>query len=432
MKASRGRLSIYQQLKTDEYISKHLLETTLFSKSKLFYFLKKYSSVIIKPAFGPSEISIFTINTQFKIVSETGELIAPNKEKVYDYLIQYKLKQTHYIIQPIKLYFHSQLSPFHYFITAHREAHSTEWTIVSKIKKYNFLFEQAHSELFIQKIHHLSILAAQKLSNSFPDCNTIVLEVVAIHESIWIQDIVLHLPISKWSQFHSLNTTTTLSPYIPVTKLLTQNTMFEFLNQFNEVIIKPCQGQQGTGIVQITKIDSATFEIHAGRSKQTKSSFAKTYQYIQKIYQSKKYYLIQPKLPLATINDCPMDVRILVQKSGKLWMITGEIVKVAAKNFIITNAAQKLLSIMNALQASNIAHLNKKMLISKIESICLTAAKVLENTKTGITIIGFDVGITLSGEIWIIEGNYQPDLSMFYRANDKTIYMNISKGSKSN
>ncbi|MFO1446344.1 YheC/YheD family protein [Bacillus sp. Bva_UNVM-123] len=171
--------------------------------------------------------------------------------------------------------------------------------------------------------------------------------------------------------------------------------------------------------------------MHAGRNKKTIVSFAETYQYIQKIYLFKKDYLIQPKLLLATINNCPMDVRILMQKRRKLWMITGEIVKVAANDFIITNAAQKLLSIMNALQASNIAHLNKKMLKAKIESICLTAAKVLENTKQGITIIGFDVGITLNGEIWIIEGNYQPDLSMFFRANDKTIYMNLSKESKS-
>ncbi|MFO1446345.1 hypothetical protein KDN24_24705 [Bacillus sp. Bva_UNVM-123] len=259
MKASRGRLSIYQQLKTDEYISKHLLETTLFSKSKLFYFLKKYSSVTIKPAFGPSKISIFSINTRFKIVSETGELTALNKEKVYDYLIQYKLKQTHYIIQPNILYSQSHSNPFHYLITAHRHAHSAEWTIVSKIKKNNSLFQQELSEPFIQVIHHLSILTAEKLSNSYPDCNTIVFEINTIHECIWIQDIVLHLPISKWSQFHSLNTATTLSPYLPATKLLTHSTMYEFLNQFKEVIIKPCQGQQGTGIVQITKIDSVTF-----------------------------------------------------------------------------------------------------------------------------------------------------------------------------
>ena len=37
-----------------------------------------------------------------------------------------------------------------------------------------------------------------------------------------------------------------------------------------------------------------------------------------------------------------------------------------------------------------------------------SAARQLEKNKTGIKIIGFDIGITDQGDIWIIEGNDTP------------------------
>ena len=53
-----------------------------------------------------------------------------------------------------------------------------------------------------------------------------------------------------------------------------------------------------------------------------------------------------------------------------------------------------------------------------------------KKTDTGIKIIGFDIGITDLGDIWIIEGNHTPDLSMFYMLEDKSIYMNILKSKR--
>ena len=304
MKTSRGRLSIFRLLSSEENIANHLLETKLFSKSTLLYFLKKYQAIVIKPAFGPSEINIASQNSQFHIDSEAGELNVTNIEDVYSYIVHKENKHTHYIIQPKIL--HSQVTgtPFHYFITVHRATFSTEWFIVSKTKKYNFLYDLSSNKAFIQQIDNISLLVAQKLGKHFSKCNTIVIEIVASHEFAWVQDYILHLPISKWSQFHSLNIIKAISSYVPITDLLTESTLLEFFQHFNEVIIKPCQGQQGFGVLQISKRDSTSFEIHEGRNKQTIASFTEAFHYIRRNYLSKKNYLIQPKILLASVDDC--------------------------------------------------------------------------------------------------------------------------------
>ena len=72
-------------------------------------------------------------------------------------------------------------------------------------------------------------------------------------KGIWIADSVLHFSISKWSQYQELTTLIDLSRYVPVTELLTEVTLKNFLKKYNEVIIKPCNGQHGVGVLMITK-----------------------------------------------------------------------------------------------------------------------------------------------------------------------------------
>ena len=74
--------------------------------------------------------------------------------------------------------------------------------------------------------------------------------------------------------------------------------------------------------------------------------------------------------------------------------------------------------------------LNIDLLEDEIDEICISAARQLEENRSGIKIIGFDIGITDQGDIWIIEGNHTPDLSMFYMLEDKRIYMNILKAKR--
>lgn len=242
-----------------------------------------------------------------------------------------------------------------------------------------------------------------------------------------IKDTILYFASNKWSQYHVLNTNNTLFSYLPATELLTLATLKKFVHKYNSVIIKPCDSQHGTGIVQIAKKGFSSYEIHAGTKIVTKSSLNKTFHYLNEFYLKKKYYLIQQKLPLAKIDKCPIDIRVMTQKSNSNWIVTGKLVKVAEKNFIITNAAQKLLLMNEAINVQNTPNISLQKIDPKIDQLCVIASRQFEKHYPELTIIGFDIGLTRSGEIWIIEANFVPDIAMFNQLHDKNMYKNIVK-----
>ena len=349
-------------------------------------------------------------NRTFQITSNDNVTIIKWQRDLYHHLVLHEIKQKYYIIQPRILH-----SPFQCYLTVHRKSASTEWSLKSVTGKSHSKFGKFFYIYLYKMIKNVATRSAQKLGEFFHQCNTIVFEILFMKKGIWIADSVLHFSISKWSQYQELTTLIDLSRYVPVTELLTEVTLKNFLKKYNEVIIKPCNGQHGVGVLMITKKNSVTYEMHTGRKKLMKSNFDEIYRYIKHNYLSKKDYLVQQKVPLVRIDDCPIDVRVITQKCNSEWVVTGKLVKVAAKDFFITNMAQKLLTFENAIRDLNIPHLNNNKLEPKIDKICISASSQLEQNNPEIHLIGFDIGFTSQGFIWVIEGNYKPDLSMFYR-----------------
>jgi hypothetical protein len=430
MKATVGRIGQYRVLMSDDRIKKHLLETDMLTEKNLFEFVEKYKTIAIKPLNGPGEICISTVENQYEILSHSEVTTTFEKKEVYQFL-QKELNKKYYIIQPKKLRSKYLKSPFHYYVTVHRNSISNEWCLKSKTEIDRTLFGKYFYMCFMRRIEKISILAAEILGKFYPNCRTIVIDILYdLKGSIWIQDTFLQFSRSKWTQYHNLSECYNLLPFIPETALLTRVTYNDFFSRYNEIILKPWDGQQGKGVVQISTNDQFTFDIHSGRKKRTIFSQDKTYLFIEETYLSKSHYIIQPRLSLATINDCPMDIRVIVQKCDSEWKVTGKAVKVAAKGFFITNAAQRVLLLEEALQQSNINNKDIGQLISDIDSLCIAASIELEKYHSNIYIIGFDICITPNGDLWIIEGNYRPDLSMFSILEDKEVMQNISETQK--
>lgn len=427
LKTSRGRLSQYKILQDEKKLRNYLVETVLFTKESLFALLEKHKAVVLKPSFGPGDLMISLENNKYKIKSQRKIVTVNNMEEMYEYINLYEIKQKYYIIQVQKLTSSIFQNPYHSFVTVHRKSSSANWRIVSITDNdYYSHLRQFFQKYLLKKIRSIPILAAEKLGRSFPSCNTIVIEIMSdFTKGIWIYDTSLHFSISKWDQYQTFRTSKTILSYVPKTDLLTHASFSDLLKRFNEIIIKPCTGQHGIGVVQIKRKDSFTYEIHYGIRKITKPNLEEAFSYIKETFLSKKDYIVQQRVQLATIYDCPIDVRVITQKVDSTWSVTGKMVKVAGDNFIITNAAQKLLTLENGIQESTISHKKYEIFEAKIEGICISAAKKLDEKNMELSIIGFDVGITDQGDIWIIEGNYVPDLTMFKELEDQQVYMNM-------
>ncbi len=429
MKKIRGRLSQHKIFLSDDTLAKHLLETELLSEDSLARFLTKYKAIAVKPVSGPGEIDVFLEKNEIRIFSKSKTTTLTNEQDVYQYLLKYECKQQYYIIQPIKMSSRFLNHPFQYYVTVHRDAKTNDWLIKSTTDIHHSLFGNIlYNMFFIQKIEYLSMLATQKLAESYPHCHTVVIEILYdLKGGIWIKDTILHFRNSKWGQYHTLASNQIITSYLPYTELLTKCTLTKFLNKYDEVILKPCVGQKGKGILRISTINHHSYEIHVGRLKLMKANIDELYQFIEERFLRKKYYLIQQKLTLATINDCPIDVRVVTQKKDSTWNATGMLVKVAGRGYFITNAAQKLITLEDMYEELNLP-ISLEILKNRLADICISASAQLEAAEQEIELLGFDIGITTQGDIWIIEGNYVPDNNMFYLLENKEMYMEIKKG----
>ncbi|MFC3886043.1 YheC/YheD family protein [Bacillus songklensis] len=236
---------------------------------------------------------------------------------------------------------------------------------------------------------------------------------------------------NKWKHYQVMKEEEALLNYLPETQLLTEQSLWELMNKYNHVIIKPRQGVLGRGITQVSFIGKDLYEIHAENRKITLTSREEVYNNLNDLKKLLHYkpYIVQQKIPLATIDDCPFDLRVMVQrkKNSATWVVTGKLAKVAAKGFFITNVAQNILPVEEAIQHSSLCqiHLQIQDLLSHIDRSALLAATQLETFYPKYRTIGFDIGLDQKGKVWIIEANFKSMISMFDLLKDKTMYQTI-------
>nr|WP_285851901.1 YheC/YheD family protein [Sporosarcina luteola] len=403
----------------------HLLDTKLFSEATFYKFLEKYKFLIIKPLVGPQEVRITVNEEVIELATGIEVFHFSSNEETYNFLIQQVCTGKYYIVQAS----HTNPSILRYYrFTLHRKSPKTTWRIVGSTSVEDGNDPQYHA----WKLASSVTAAAKKLGAAFPDCHTIVVEVVKDHfRDFRITDTILHERNSKWSQYHSLHQKRALRRFLPATDLCTKHTLLAFLNTYPEVVIKPCVGQQGRGIVKISSTDDSTFEVHEKQRRKVLDDFEQLFSYVRQQYLSQKDYIVQQRISLIENDGKPCDVRVITQFDEGKWIVTGQVVKVAAKNYFVSNRASKLLTLENALSNQQNEGLYNRC-AKLIEKVCTKASKRLFKNNGKLSIIGYDIGVDKEGMVWVIEGNYAPSLSMFYMFDNNEMHKNISYYIKKN
>ncbi|WP_338473091.1 YheC/YheD family protein [Niallia sp. XMNu-256] len=238
----------------------------------------------------------------------------------------------------------------------------------------------------------------------------------------------MKLSKGKWSKYKLMKDEKELSLYLPETKLFSAKNLWNMIRKYNEVIIKPSHGSNGKGVIQVTSKGESRYEIHVEKKKIILQGKNQTVHYlIENHLSNKKIYIVQQRIPLATINNSPFDLRVMVQRKKKSykWSMTGIAAKVALDGYFVTNMAQKILPIEQAIQSSNIAGVNVSNLLNKIHRISLITAKQLEKFYPHRRTLGLDIAIDKNGKLWIIEVNLEPSIFLFNFLEDKTIIEKI-------
>lgn len=208
-----------------------------------------------------------------------------------------------------------------------------------------------------------------------------------------------------------------LCPHLPGTVAGTFANLQTMMAAYSSLIIKPDNSSVGQGIMKLAR-SGAGWTLSA-RIHHTWQDiyFAHTPTLLKQVL-SKRKYIIQQRLPLATFHERPFDLRVSVQRglSGQ-WQVTGIAAKVAAKNRFLTNVAQggavyKLEEVLHAYPA-----LDSSQVREQIEQFCLQAATYLGQRLLNLADVGFDIGITEHGFPMFIECNGRDLRYSFQKGN---------------
>ena len=219
-----------------------------------------------------------------------------------------------------------------------------------------------------------------------------------------------------------------LLDFLPDTQYFIEETLWEMLKKHRQVIVKPCFGYQGIGVVQLSALEDEQIELHKEYKKITLNGKAETIAYLKENHfrRKKPRFIVQQKIPLATINNNPFDMRVMVQRkrNSSEWVVTGKLAKLAANNYVITNAAKAILSVEEAINRSSLNNKQLNQITAELDQVSLLVAEQLAISYPKNRGYGIDLAIDQEGKVWIIEANLSPSIFMFKLLKDGS-YENI-------
>jgi hypothetical protein len=220
---------------------------------------------------------------------------------------------------------------------------------------------------------------------------------------------------------HLLQQNQNLIPHLPDTISASKKHLIKMMEKHQELIVKPNSGSLGGGIVKVTRISDVAWEMSYNDKKSgecKKEVFLKDgFPPLLEKKVLNKRYIIQQRIPLATYQGRPFDMRVSVQRNGTgEWQVTGIVGKVARTDGFVTNVAKggscKSLEIL--LRESRKVF---EDVYHAIEELSLNIVKELSIQFPHLADVGLDVGITEEGFPMFIECNGRDLRITFKKAN---------------
>ncbi len=218
----------------------------------------------------------------------------------------------------------------------------------------------------------------------------------------------------KWQVQSWLSTEKALAGFLPDTTLLDgSKTLTRFLYAHNTVFVKPIHGSLGIGIIKLVHEEGkilAILRTRTGHVKQRSFSHARAvYQFYRKRW-LRNPHVLQEGLSLLTVDDRPVDIRVLLQKDRKgRWRKTKVYLRVAAIGEFTSNLTTGGL----AIPLSTLVLIEQGLSLSRLERqirLLATLIPVTLERASGRLLgeLGIDLGVAQNGRLSIIEVNSKP------------------------
>ncbi len=209
-----------------------------------------------------------------------------------------------------------------------------------------------------------------------------------------------------------------LCRHVPETYIYDPVNFKVMLAKYNTIYLKPDSGSQGRGIIRLDKLSAGNWSLRHNGSHDIAAAqyLAAT---LKPIIGARRSYLVQQGIELATYDNCPFDMRLVLLKPQDIWQLTLTSAKVALReDAVVTNVARgardyPLLDILlNYDQKKDPVAIYKDLI-----DLVHQGASLL-GQRFPLRIIGFDMAVDKDGKIWFLEANTNPQNKQCMLAND--------------
>lgn len=223
-----------------------------------------------------------------------------------------------------------------------------------------------------------------------------------------------------------------LAKHVPATEICKNyNQIKKFIEENNDVILKPIYLSRGRGICIINK-EGSHYRVFDYRNNGTKEFVLENDEALKDFFDKNEdlfnKYLIQKHLLLARVDGAPYDIRVVMQKDeNSNWKCSGIECRVAAQESLITNISRGgyALTLDEALEKSlSLDRFNLEEVKQRIDRLCLDLCESLDSIGHHFAEFGVDIALDEEGNSWIIEVNVFPSFKGF-KTMDYNTYLTI-------
>ncbi|QPA31546.1 YheC/YheD family endospore coat-associated protein [Thermaerobacillus caldiproteolyticus] len=190
----------------------------------------------------------------------------------------------------------------------------------------------------------------------------------------------------------------------------------QFLDEYQQVYIKPANGSLGLGIYQLIQRNNSyycRFRDHQGCNRLQK--FPTLSDLWGKLLADKnmELYILQQGIPLIEVNGRKVDFRIHTNKDEHgIWQVSAIAAKIAGKGSVTTHINNG--GIVKTVEEVFPKKEEQTKMTERLQHAALTLSRCLEEQlDMMIGEIGFDIGIDQQNNLWLFEANSKPGRSIF-------------------
>ena len=219
--------------------------------------------------------------------------------------------------------------------------------------------------------------------------------------------------IEKYKIHQLLISEHSIQQSLPHTEILTKQNLRKMISTYKSIILKKNYGERGIGAMKIDQGKgywTLTYK-PTNSTAYEKVKFTSSTPTILQEHIEKGDYIIQERIPLATFNGNPFDMRVALQKgSTGNFKVTGIMCKVAKENSFLTNGSQGGKAYrLEDICSTSLPSISYIKLKSDICELSLKIANYLDHHFPHLADLGFDICVTDKGTPYFIECNFISD-----------------------